>query len=117
MIEPSVGRIVWVFHTSGKPLAGIITSVISNEEITVTVFDIGSERHQKLPLLQTDADYKGETPYATWMPYQKGQAAKTEALEKAMFDPMIKHKPNSVTYEKASDERPNAENKTHTFKE
>lgn len=84
MIEPSVGRIVWVFHLTSTPLAGIITSVISNEEITVTVFDLGHERHQKMPLLQTDADYKGETPYATWMPYQKGQAAKTEALEKEL---------------------------------
>lgn len=89
MIEPTVGRIVWVYNgASREPLAAIITSVISNEEITVTVFDIACERHQKLELLQTDADYKGEYPYATWMPYQKGQAAKTEQLEKAMFDPM-----------------------------
>lgn len=116
MIEPSVGRIVWVRSASENPLPAIVTSVISNTRITATIFDLGSERHQSLDLYQGDGP-KPPIPYAEWMPYQKGQAAKTEALEKAMFNPMKEREPNSVTYEKVSDERPNDENKTHTFKE
>lgn len=83
MIEPTVGRIVWVFASSEQkqPLPAIITSVISNTEITVTIFDLSSERHQKLPL----SDHLCEVyPFACWMPYQKSQAAKYDQLEKEL---------------------------------
>lgn len=84
MIEPTVGRIVWVRTGSHpEPLAAIITSVISNTEITVTIFDMACERHQKLELYQGEKQIPAY-PYAEWMPYQKGQAAKTEALEKEL---------------------------------
>ena len=94
MIEPTVGRIVWVRYSGREtPLAGIITSVISNTKITVTVFELDCEKHMMMTLYQGDTRPSQETPYAEWMPYQKGQAAKTEALEKQL-------KPNTITYEK-----------------
>lgn len=74
MIKPTVGRIIWVYSGAGhEPLPAIINSVISNAEITVTIFDIGFERHQRLYLYQ-DGDIKPSDPYpyAEWMPYQKG---------------------------------------------
>lgn len=115
MIEPTVGRIVWVYmnNRQQQPIAAIVAYVRSNEEIAVFAFDPNYKIYledgqntatplfiNEIKLLQTDADYKGEYPYATWMPYQKGQAAKTEQLEKQ----------NKITYEKP-------DNQTHTFKD
>ena len=37
----------------------------------------------KVRLLQDDDEVPARGPYCTWMPYQKGQAAKVEAMEKA----------------------------------
>lgn len=94
MITPTIGRVVWFTpavhsdprHDVKQPLVGLVTYVWGDRCINLTAFDqngvsIGGQC--SVPLLQDD-DAKPETGYfASWMPYQKGQAAKTEALEKA----------------------------------
>lgn len=86
MIKPTVGRVVWVQRShnnpSGAPQVGLITYV--HDDVTVGV--VGFDRHGdkfsfvSLPLFHGE----GEAPavdYCERMPYQKGQAAKTEALQ------------------------------------
>ena len=86
-IEPTVGRIVLV-HVSGheQPLAALITAV-HQTGINLAAF---SARGNVLPLHSVHLVQDGETPptgahaWAEWMPYQKGQAAKTEKLEQQL---------------------------------
>lgn len=87
MIEPTVGRIVHYFlaNVHDKPHAALLVGVNSERNINLAVFnDDGSHfRAVSVPLLQ-DQDMPPENaPYAGWMVYQKGQAAKTEALQAA----------------------------------
>jgi hypothetical protein len=91
VIQPTIGRVV-LFHPStnesdpkfaGQSVcAAIIAKVWSDTCVNLAVFDGNGAPHSKTSvLLIQDGD---ETPagyYCEWMPYQKGQAAKTEALE------------------------------------
>lgn len=94
MIEPAVGRIVWYRPSSfdrasglrgdGGPLAAIVAHVHSPRTINVTVFDTRGVPHPRVsvPLVQ-DGEPKPDPEHSAhceWMPYQKGQAAKAEAL-------------------------------------
>ena len=91
MIKPTVGRVVW-FHASGskpedQPNAAILAYVHSDTMVNLTVF---SENGQPYPvtsvfLYQGDGE-KPASFYCEWMPYQQGQAAKTEALEKQLAE-------------------------------
>lgn len=90
MIKPTVGRVIWYYpagrsHTE-QPNAAFITYVHSDTMINVGGFD-----HNGIPfastsvlLLQDEGSYgnPGGGPWACWMPYQKGQATKTEELER-----------------------------------
>ncbi len=89
IIKPTIGRVVWYWpshlaHTS-QPYAALIAHVHNDTDINVGYFDhlgvAGSEQH--VALLHDDDSYgnPGGGGWAKWMPYQKGQAAKTEALE------------------------------------
>lgn len=95
MITPTVGRIVWftpstiindpffVIHDKTKPLAAMVTHVWGDRMVNLCVFYSNGAPHPRtgVTLLQDD-DQKPETGYfCSWMPYQKGQAAKTEAAE------------------------------------
>lgn len=92
MIQPTPGRMVWyrpngsdtgVAHYSGDaPLAATVTHVWSDRCVNLTVFDSAGTPHARtsVPLVQ-DGDTAPGFAYCEWMPYQKGQAAKTEALE------------------------------------
>lgn len=93
MIAPTPGRIVWytpgpndptpIFK--GEPLAATVARVINDREVNLTVNradGITYGRHN-VRLLQDDDKRPSEGPYCEWMPYQKGQAAKTEAAEAA----------------------------------
>lgn len=89
MITPTVGRVVWVIRPHAtldieQPEVGFVTYVWSDRMINVAGFNSNGEpfRLTSLMLLQDD-DPKPEHDFAVWMPYQKGQAAKTEALEAA----------------------------------
>jgi len=92
MIKPTIGRVVW-FHPASNsnesgfapaPIcAAIVAYVHSDACVNLAVFDANGNSHSKTSVTLVQ---DGEPPpeygyYCEWMPYQKGQAAKTEALE------------------------------------
>lgn len=98
MIEPTIGRVVlfWptlayardkgmAYEDSGKPLPALITYVHNLRMVNLAVFDQNGENYPvtSVPLFQDGEPVPNGGFYCEWMPYQKGQAAKTEALEKA----------------------------------
>lgn len=88
VIPPTVGRVVHVRNRvdSDQPEAALVTYVWSDRLVNVAVFDASGVRHslQSLPLMQPGAELPEGGPYAEWMPYQLGQAAKTEQAEAAL---------------------------------
>lgn len=85
MISPTIGRVVLVKgrEAAGQAEPALITYVWNDRLINVGGFDRAGVPFAitSLVLLQ-DGDTAPTTgTYAEWMPYQKGQAAKTEALE------------------------------------
>lgn len=87
MISPTIGRVVWVVRPSEttdikQAEVGLVTYVWHDHMINVAGFD-----HNGLPFvlnslaLVQDDEPKPEGNFACWMPYQKGQATKTESLE------------------------------------
>jgi hypothetical protein len=99
VIHPTPGRVVWYYPDpqsaesgfarprEGQPLAALVAHVHSDSMVTLTVFDAQGVAHPRtsVPLVQ-DGDNIGPGSYCTWMPYQKGQAVKTETLE-----PHVRH--------------------------
>jgi hypothetical protein len=92
MIKPTVGRVVWFTPQKGndprwdvaQPLCASVVYVHGDRCINIAYFDPlgGAHSAVSVPLLQDD-DAKPEDGYfCSWMPYQKGQAAKAEQLEK-----------------------------------
>lgn len=94
MIKPTIGRVVLVNVRGGldfaniathdqKPIPALICAVWSDRCINVGGFDCNGRPFAmpSLPLVQEGDDIPEQGSYAEWMPYQKGQAAKTEALE------------------------------------
>lgn len=106
MIKPTVGRVVHFhphqaepFAFSDQPLAALVTYVHSDTMVNVVVFDSNGNPHPKTSIrLQQDEplDAKGGN-FVAWMPYQVGQAAKTE---KAEADLAASIKPRDVAAEK-----------------
>jgi hypothetical protein len=97
VIEPTIGRQVW-FYPNGdtrftqyaghgangrQPLAATVIYVWSNTRVNLSVIDHAGAQHAvgSVKLLQDEELSLSMDPYATWMPYQKGQAAKTEASQ------------------------------------
>lgn len=95
MIKPTVGRVVWfypsisiepgfTYHGGGQPLAAIVTHVWGDRMVNLTVADSNGVTHGKTSVALMQGDEPHTPPhgyYCEWMPFQKGQAAKTEALE------------------------------------
>lgn len=93
IITPTVGRVVWVFRPydtkdATQPEAALVTYVWDDRLINVAGFDHDGKLFAltSLVLVQPD-EPKPEGNFAVWMPYQKGQAAKTEQLEKQIEKP------------------------------
>jgi hypothetical protein len=98
MIKPTVGRVVWfrpypliqdggfIYHGNGEPLAAIVTHVWNDQMVNLVVFDSNGSSHSRtsVKLMQDGEDTSMYHSYAEWMPYQKGQAAKTEQLEQRL---------------------------------
>lgn len=87
MIKPTVGRIVWFYPSSTlsyeQPFAAIITYVWSDVLVNLAVFHHNGDSAPRTSVVLEQEEWPvpaGES-FCTWMPYQKGQAAKTEALE------------------------------------
>jgi hypothetical protein len=92
MIRPTVGRVVWVRERTGRinqdqPEVGLVTYVHSDNLVNVAGFDANGEpfRLSSLTLRQAEDDVPVALPWnfthAEWMPYQRGQAARTVELE------------------------------------
>ncbi len=87
MIQPTVGRVVWFYrYIPGQghkgPLAAHVARVWNDRMVNLMVIsqDGVPESRTSVGLVQ-DGDEAPQGDYCCWMPYQKGQAAKTEALE------------------------------------
>lgn len=90
MIKPTIGRVVWLYgahkgtvHDVREPLCAFVVHVWGDRMINVAYFDSNGAHHAEtsVTLLQDDDPKPEHQPFACWMPYQKGQAAKYEALE------------------------------------
>ncbi len=88
MIEPTIGRVVWVRNRHGRmhdqPETAQICFVHSNTLINVGGLDhVGQHfRCVNIQLRQGEPSevIDPNAAYCEWMPYQKGQAAKTDAV-------------------------------------
>lgn len=90
MTKPTVGRKIWFWHSaptseSGEqPEDATIVYVHDDRRVNLRVTDMmGNSRGEQNVTLVQEGDPKPDGNYCEWMPYQKGQAAKTEQLEKA----------------------------------
>lgn len=98
IIAPTVGRVLWYYPSAnsvesgfsrhpdgGGPYAALIAHVWSDQLVNLTVLDANGAAHSRtsVPLLQGAQTDAPEHAFCGWMPYQKGQAAKTEAAEHA----------------------------------
>lgn len=89
MIKPTIGRVVWyraegddIALDSKQPLAALITYVHSDTMVNLVVFDPNGNPRSRTSVWLWDGECeKRAGSYAEWMPYQKGQAAKTESAE------------------------------------
>jgi hypothetical protein len=109
-ITPTVGRVLHFIPTADymasrkqafnhpAPLAAVIAYVHSDTMVNLTVWDQNGEQFSvcSVPLVQEGCNMIVGSFYAQWMPYQKGQAAKTELAESALglatqaFDQLVK---------------------------
>lgn len=92
IIKPTIGRVVWFYPSSqtgnagfaapadGEPLAAVVAKVWSDNLLNLTVFDANGVAHSRtsVALVQDGEPVPPHGYYATWMPYQVGQAKKHE---------------------------------------
>lgn len=86
MIKPSIGRVV-LFHPNKKSelvFPALVCFVHNDSLINVGGFDNNGNAYgaTSVPLLQEGDEAPNVGAYAEWMPYQVGQAKKTEELLK-----------------------------------
>lgn len=93
MIKPTVGRIVWYTPCDNDPppkfkgevLAAIVARVKTDRLVNLTVCAPDGTtfgRHDVVLVQDGDERPTAVGRFCEWMPYQKGQAAKTEQLER-----------------------------------
>lgn len=97
IIIPTVGRVVWFYPYANTgeagfanaegcaPYAAIIARVWSDTLVNLAVFDANGTAHSRtsVQLLQEVAPARADAGgFCTWMPFQKGQAAKQDAQTK-----------------------------------
>lgn len=97
MITPTVGRMVWYrpegdsfegIDCNGQPLAATVSHVWHDRCVNLSVCDPNGNWHGRtsVVLVQDDEPIPDTGSFCEWMPYQKGQAAKAEALEQQLND-------------------------------
>lgn len=68
-----------------QPQAAIVAFVHSDRMVNLAVFgQNGNTFPMTSVTLRQPEDERPSGPFCEWMPYQQGQAAKTEALEKKL---------------------------------
>lgn len=78
---PTIGRVVYFFRdNSPHHNAAIVADVIGGHTINLAVINHDGSWGAFTEVPHKD-DTKPHMPHWDWMPYQKGQAAKTEALQ------------------------------------
>lgn len=91
----TVGRVVWYFpdrsdkgliQLGPQPFKADVVYVHDDEStVNLSVFDHEGTHHKKLDVRHVDVSRKADAPdthsFWDWMPYQKGQAKKTEEAE------------------------------------
>jgi hypothetical protein len=95
MITPTVGRVVWfrpgirdtermTVLDGQQPMKADVVFVRSDRNVNLLVVDHAGDQHPRagVELIQEGDPVPKSGSYCEWMPYQKGQAAKTEALER-----------------------------------
>ena len=96
VIKPTVGRVVWYYESGSnentQPLAAHVSAVWGDRCVSLMVIQSNgvpmSHPPTSVQLVQDGDPIPKQTDgtnyqHCCWMPYQKGQAAKTEALEAA----------------------------------
>jgi hypothetical protein len=95
-IQPTVGRVVWFFphetddlHRFGsvqdkEPLAAHVAKVWNDTLVNLMVIDPDGNPTNRTSVYLVPSDHPSDAPapassYATWMPFQKGQAKAQEA--------------------------------------
>lgn len=91
-ITPTPGRIVWYWPAANdgipasniNPLSAVVAAVHDDRHVNLCVFDHYGLPHSRTNVFLSQPDQERPTSreyaFAEWMPYQKGQAAKTEQL-------------------------------------
>lgn len=88
VIHPTIGRVVWFYPATntgesrftrhadgGGPYAAVIAHVCHESMVNLTVFDANGVPHGRTSVILLQ-DGVTDEPFCTWMPFQKGQAAK-----------------------------------------
>ena len=90
MIKPTVGRVVWYWplgkaqkDAGEQPRAAQIAHVHADSVVNIGFLDQDgvSRNATSVLLMQEGDDVSNLASFCEWMPYQQGQAAKTEAAE------------------------------------
>jgi hypothetical protein len=89
VISPTIGRVVlfWDSRTSrvngAQAMPALVCHVWNDRNVNVGGFGPTGAPFSRcsVPLLQDGDEAPEYGPFAEWMPYQKGQAAKAEALQ------------------------------------
>lgn len=95
MIKPTIGRQVWFWRAGAvlpadditladQPEAATVCYVCGDSLVNLQVIDRNGipRAETSVSLRQPDDPPWHTTPFCEWMPFQKGQAARTEQLEK-----------------------------------
>jgi hypothetical protein len=104
MSKPTVGRVVW-FHPGlrdtermmvldgQQPMRADVVFVHNDRMVNLMVTDHagGLWPRDNVELIQEGDAIPKSQSYCEWMPYQKGQAAKAEALERQIHPPGSPH--------------------------
>ena len=87
MIQPTVGRVVLYKGEFPETAAAIVVRVWGDRMVNLTVFDPSGSVHARTSVtLRQPEDEAPQGSFCEWMPYQQGQAAKTEALEQKLAE-------------------------------
>lgn len=100
MIKPTVGRMLHYYPASedsgaivncGHPLAATIAHVWNDRCINIAYLDTNGVWRSKTSVLlvHEDDEARPGACYCVWMPYQKGQASKTDAVQRDALDALL----------------------------